>query len=280
MSEDQSPVDDLFGDEGIRIESEGPEVRRPKTDLPVKGWILGAAVIGLALLWWWSSYHHDRFYLTVQDGQVSIERGYFFPFGKGEWAPNRAYESFLLPADIEPMKTGGMSAKHLDRTLKKLFMDVARRELNDLKSGRVDVAEDMLMRGQKLRSTSVSDDRVLLRLLGDVAFRRGLTEVKGLQSRFDEALTQFRLAHRRGGNVYKGAKKWVKAISKLRLEFKRLSLESGIDPDLLLRNLDGSATPSETAEAAMKTVPNATMEATGTTPKPSKEQTPATKPAR
>ena len=49
MSEDQSPVDDLFGDEGIRIESEDPEVRRPKAESPVKGWMLGAGVLGLAL---------------------------------------------------------------------------------------------------------------------------------------------------------------------------------------------------------------------------------------
>ena len=159
-------------------------------------------------------------------------------------------------------------------------MDVARRELNDLKSGRIDVAEDMLMRGQKLRSTSVSDDRVLLRLLGDVAFRRGLTEVKGLQSRFDEALTQFRLAHRRGGNVYKGAKKWVKAISKLRLEFKRLSLESGIDPDLLLRKLDGTAAGPEVTEVSTGTTPKTSKEATGQTAEPAKGSRPENKPAR
>jgi len=236
LSDDQSPVDDLFGDEGLRIEDGSDERRLPRKTIPLKGWMVGTTLLVVALVWWWSSIRHNQFYLVVEDRSVSVKRGYFFPFGEGDWAPNRAYESFQLPPDIKPVKDGKMSAKELDKTLKKLFMDVAQRELNDLKQGRIDVAEDMLLRGQKLRSTSVSDDRVLLRLLGDVAFRRGLTEVRGLQARFDEALAQFRLAHRRGGNVFNGAQKWVKAISKLRLEFKRLSLESGIDPDLLLNS--------------------------------------------
>ena len=177
------------------------------------------------------------------------------------------------------MKTGGMSAKQLDRTLKKLFMDVARRELNDLKSGRIDVAEDMLMRGQKLRSTSVSDDRVLLRLLGDVAFRRRTHRGQGLQSRFDEALTQFD-SPIDGVEMFTRVPKNGSRQSQNFGSSSRLSLESGIDPDLLLRKLDGTAAGPEVTEVSTGTTPKTSKEATGQTAEPAKGSRPENKPAR
>ena len=138
-----------------------------------------------------------------------------------------------------------MSAKELDAELLRIYVAIANAEVTDLQAGRPDVAEDMLWRAQKLRSTSVTDERRLLRLLGDVAFRRGLTEVRGIQSRFDQALEQFTLAAMRGGQAYRGANKWVEEIKRLRQEFRRLAVESGLDPDLILQESPVAPTPTK-----------------------------------
>ena len=264
-TENQSPVDDLFGDEDLRIEPQPREIPPRRQFTANQGLVVGGGLMVLLLLWWWSSAHHNQFYLVVSDGQVSVERGYYFPFGQGEWAPNRAYESFTIPKTMKRIKTGSMSERELDKTLKSLFINISKIELSNLASGKTDVAEDMLLRAQKLRSTSVADDRVILKMLGDVAFRRGLTEVRGIQSRFDEALAQFQLAHSRGGSVYTGAQKWVTAISRLRLEFRRLSLESGIDPDLVLR-----ATKSSKKTEKAKPLPKTKKGKTNPKPKTGK----------
>lgn len=234
VTDGQPPVDELFGDEDLGLDAapRTPEPVRRKG--PIRIAIAGVAVVVFALLWYASSVHHDQFYLKLKGDTVRVARGWYFPFGSSEWTPNRAYESFKLPPGVEPEKTGAMSAKQLDQVLLNLFVAIAERELEDLEGGNPDVAEDMLLRANKLQFTSVSDDRRLLEMLGDVAFRRGLTEVRNLQMRFDEALTQFRLAAMRGGNAYRGAQRWVDAITRLREEFRRLSVESGIDPDRVL----------------------------------------------
>ena len=82
-------------------------------------------------------------------------------------------------------------------------------------------------------------------LLGDVAFRRGITEVRSIQARFDEALEHFNMAAMRGGQVYTGARVWVDAITRLRAEFRKLALSSGVDPDLLLPNTAPNPLPKE-----------------------------------
>ncbi len=236
MSDAQPPVDDLFGDEDLGIEAPPAPPERDGRRLPIR--LIGAAlvVLAVALLWWLSSRHHEKYYVQVDGDMVRVERGYYFPFGAGAYAPSPAYESFKLPAGVRPEKTGAMTAPQVDTVLHSLFVTIAKREIADVEKGDPDVAEIMLLRAQKLLTTPVADDRQLLELLGDVAFRRGLTEVRGVQARFDKALEQFRLAAMRGGVAYKGAQRWVDAITRLREEFRRLSAESGLDPDRILAN--------------------------------------------
>lgn len=240
MSDERPPVDDLFGDDDLAVE------KKPRSPDPLDGGhavgrrpsgrLIGIAVLLLVVVigWWLSSRHHDRYYIVVRDNNVRVERGYYFPFGSGAWSPNRAYEPFKIPAGIAPEEAGPLTAEDLDRVLHRLYVTIAERELEDMSEGNADIAEDMLMRANKLQYTSVDEDRRLLEMLGDVAFRRGLTEVRGIQSRFDEALKQFRLAAQRGGVAYRGAQRWVDAIARLRDEFRRLSVESGLDPDKIL----------------------------------------------
>ncbi|MCA9540729.1 MAG: hypothetical protein KC620_17640 [Myxococcales bacterium] len=234
MSEQKPQVDDLFGDEDLGLDAAPPPREAAPRRLPMRLILAVVAIIAVALFWYLSSAHHEKFYIRVDGDVVHVERGYYFPVGSGSWMPNRAYEAFKLPPGISPERTGAMSAEEVDATLHRLFVTIAQRELNNLESGNADVAEDMLMRAQKLRSTSIADDRKLLQMLGDVAFRRGLKEVRGIQSRFDEALAQFQIAAMRGGEMYPGAQKWVDAISRLRAEFRRLAVDSGLDPDLIL----------------------------------------------
>ncbi len=234
MTDVKPTVDELFDEEDIRMDpGQGPLPQRRFSMPSLRFGSVAIGLVGFILFWWLSSIQHDRFYLVVDDDQVRIERGYFFPFGSGEWAESRAYEPFTLPSGIKPERTGAMDKKARDATLLQLYMAIAKQELEDISSGSVDNAEDVLWRAQKLQSTN-SDDRRILRMLGDVAFRRGLKEVRGIQSRFDEALEQFTLAAMRGGAAYDGAHKWVAAIKDLRDQFRRLAVESGLDPDLIL----------------------------------------------
>jgi len=222
-------MEELFGDEELELPPT-PSRRR----FPFRSLIAVTVILLLGALWYVSAVHHDHYYLRVEGDTARIKRGYYFPVGSGSWAPNRAYEPFTLPPEIVLQTEGALSAEDLDKELYRLFISIAKRELGDVGIGDPDVAEDMLMRANKLHFTSLSEDRRLLEMLGDVAFRRGLTEVRGIQVRFDEALKQFRLAAMRGGVAYRGANRWIEAITRLRGEFRRLSMESGLDPDQII----------------------------------------------
>ena len=150
-------------------------------------------------------------------------------------------------------------------------MRIAKGQLKDLKNGDPDLAEDMIWRAQKLRSTSVADDRRTWSLLGDVAFRRGLTEVRSIQARFDEALEHFNMASIRGGDAYQNARTWVEAISRLRSEFRKLALDSGLDPDLILH------TSKKEGESSPKTTSTSDSPAKGSDEQPSKPPMAGTK---
>lgn len=238
MSESQPPVDDLFGDEDLPLEGEplGRDDGRRRGAL----WIAVAAgvVLFAALFWWLSARNHDRYSVVLENDVVHVERGMFFPFGSSEWHPNRAYDPIKLPAGVAPEKTGSMTVEEAEEVLLQLFIAVATHELKDLDAGDPELAEKMLLRAWKLDHTEPDDDRRLLQLLGDVNFRRGLSEVRGVQSRFDEAQKQFRMAQQRGGVTYQGADKWVTAIEDLRDKFRQLTLDSGLDPDRILADPD------------------------------------------
>ncbi len=232
----QPPVDELFGEEELGLPPPQSEGQRRGT--PVRAVVVGVAILVVGALWYFASLNHERYFLKVKKEMVRVERGYYFPLGSGAWTPTPAYEPFKLPPGIAPEKSGAMSIEELDQVLLKLFLTIAERELSDLAAGNVDLAERMVKRANKLRSLRIGDpiEEKLMVMQGDVAFRRGLTEVRGLQNRFDEALKHFRRAAMHGGVSYTGADKWVEAISRLREEFRRLSKESGLDPDQILAN--------------------------------------------
>ena len=230
---DKRPVDELFSEEELPL----PPIENQSR--PKRGGGLWVAIVLVVLLlggvfWFFSDAQHGLYFLRVKDSMVNVERGLFFPWGTSDWRPNRAYAPFRLPEGIEPGRTGDMTVEELDATLFNLFQAIASRELRDLKNGDVNLADDMLLRALKLGHITDGDDSQLLRMRGDVAFRRGLLEIRGVQARFDEALKQFRLAAMREGSVYSGATRWVEAIHRLREEFRVLSLESGLDPDRIV----------------------------------------------
>lgn len=227
-----STSDELFGEEDLGFEP-APPPKAPSRGLPFKPIFAVGLVLLIALLWYVSSVHHTRFYLEVDSDRVVVKRGLYLPFGTSRWTPTSAYDTFALPAGVVPSMTGAMSHDEMDRVLRELFVRIARAELDDLQGGDAERAEDMLMRAHKLRHTTPQQDREIFEMLGDVSFRRGLSEVRGIQERFDEALKQFRLATRQGGNSFKGAQKWVDAIEGHREAFRRLAEESGMNPDHL-----------------------------------------------
>ncbi len=276
MSAEQKPqVDELFGDDEIGMDPPpGPESGGggKKRGFKFKLVIVLLVLVALAAFWFVSSAHHDQYYLTVDGRTVKVERGYFFPVGAGAYSSsNPAYAPFRLPDGVTPEKTGAMSLEEIDATLYTLYVAVARKNLEDFTKGDPDVAEEMLRRANKLSSSSVAADRRLQQMRGDVAFRRGLKEVRGIQTRFDMALEQFEEANRQGGDTFTGAKAWVEAIDRLRNEFRRLTIESGLDPDEVLAD---PQTLIDAAEEAADEVGEAVDEATPKAPAPEKKPAP------
>lgn len=263
VSKDQkSQVDELFGDEELGMEhprrgdsaSGGPPPKKGRGK--VKLVLVALVVVIVGLFWWVSSAHHDKYYLRVEGDTVRVERGYFFPVGSGTWgSSNPAYTPFRLPEGVAPPQTGAMSLEEVDERLYDLYVAIARRNLEDLQAGDVDVAEDMIRRANKLGSSSVSRDRKLAQMRGDVAFRRGLMEVRGIQTRFDMALEQFSEAARQGGEKSQGAQQWVDAIYRMRNDFRRLAIDSGLDPDLILTDKAKAPRPAPPAGQAPAVVP-------------------------
>lgn len=234
-----SPVDDLFGGDALDLEEPEPRSggrRKISMARPQMSWVVigVGALLLLIVFWYLSSAQREKFFVEVDDGMVTVERGMFFPFGASEWQPNRAYKPFALPAGVSPSATGAMTAEEADRVLFDLYMQIAERQVKDLDSGDPEIAEEMLLRANKLAFTTQKDDRRLLSMMGDVHFTRGISQIRGIQAQFDEALEQFRMAAQRGGVNYKGAAQWVEAIERLRSEFRILSERSGINPDEIL----------------------------------------------
>lgn len=243
MSTDQkSQVDELFGDEELGVEH--PRRGEPPAGAPhspkkgrgkIKLALVALVVIVVGLFWYVSDTHHDQYYLKVDNGMVRVERGYFFPVGAGTWgSSNPAYSPFRLPAGAEAPDDRARSREEVDTVLYELYVEIARDNLADLRAGDVDVAEDMIRRANKLEHSPVASERKLRQLRGDVAFRRGLIEVRGIQTRFDMALEQFGLAAQGNGDKSQGAQQWVDAIYRMRNDFRRLAIDSGLDPDLIL----------------------------------------------
>lgn len=237
MSAEQKPqVDELFGDDdaGMDPPPPGPDAGggRKKRGAKFKLIVLLLVVILGAVFWFVSSAHHEQFYLTVDGKMVKVERGWFFPVGAGAWYPrSRAYTPFRLPEGVTPEKTGAMSLEEIDTTLYALYVDIARQHLTDFEMGDPDTAEEMLHRANSINGLSVANKRNLDEMEGDVAFRRGLKEVRGIQTRFDLALEQFEAANRQGGVVFQTAEKWAEAIRRHRDEYERLVQESGLKPE-------------------------------------------------
>lgn len=255
MNAEQKPqVDELFGDDEIGME--GPPPSEPESgDGGRKGRgklkiaIALLVLIGVAVFWFVSSAHHEQYYLVVEGDTVKVERGYFFPVGAGAWGTsNPAYTPFRLPEGVRPGKTGAMSLEEIDATLYDLYVDIARKNLGDFKTGDPDVAEEMLRRANKLSSSSVAADRKLMQMRGDVAFHRGLKEVRGIYTRFDMALEQFQEASRQGGLEFQDAQAWVDALERMRNDFRALSIKSNLDPDVVLADPATLAPPEGAVE--------------------------------
>ncbi len=267
MNDPQRPaVDDLFGDDepggAPPPPGSGPPARRGRAGIRLA--LAGAVLGAVALLWFLSMRNHDRYFLTVEDDTIAVERGLWFPFGAAEYRESRAYAPLQLPAGVLPERTGAMSKDELDDVLLKLFVGIAEREIADLDKGDMDRAEDVLLRAGKLGNIDLHDDRRVSSLMGDVHYRRGLSEVRVLTDRFDDALRHFELAARHGGARYRGADRWVESIRRLREEFKRLSVESGLDPEKVLAEPPPAPPPASAAvpEEAPGPVPSEAAPAT------------------
>lgn len=258
MTEEKtSQVDELFGDDDIGGDNAAPPPRseggrgRGRFRLI----LVVVTVIIVGVFYFLSSANHEKYFINVNGDTVKVERGYFFVVGSGAWsASNPAYKPFTLPKGVTPSKTGAMSLEEVDAVLYDLYVEIAENQLEDEAAGDPDIAEEMLHRANKLSSSSIARDRKLQAMQGDVAFRRGIKEVRGIQTRFDMAVEQFQEAARRGGHVYKGSDRWVETIKRHRNELRQLSVESGLDPELVLAPalppvLGGDAPAPEGAEA-------------------------------
>jgi hypothetical protein len=248
VADEKRGADDLFGDEELGPPMPASGGRREK-----RGggglWLVLVLIVGLlgGAFWYLSDANHERYFLRVDGDSVAVERGLFFPVGTRGWAPNRAYEPFRVPRGVKVQAAGPIELEGLDQRLLALYQDIARSHLKDLRKGKPEEAEKMLLRAGKLFTTDVGDERKLLELLGDVSFRQGLSKIQGIEKQFDDALRQFKLAAMRGGREYKGAAEWVTAIERLKAEFRALSVESGLDPDAILTGKSPDPTPDEIA---------------------------------
>jgi hypothetical protein len=233
VSEDKVSVDDLLGDDKGPLEPPPAPERRGEglRRLPPRGVLIGVGGVIFLLLWYLSSAHHDRFYLEVDGEMVVVQRGWYFPFGRSEWAPSKAYKPFRLPPGIAPEETGAMSAEEIDAQLMKLFQKIAEAEIANLKGGNADIAEDMLRRANKLLNADPAEEDKLISLLGDVSFHRGIKTLNEVNESFKKALSQFQLAAMRGGKMYKGAPEWVEAIQRFQADFSRLAIKGNLPLD-------------------------------------------------
>jgi len=259
--EQKPQVDELFGDDDAGMDapppgSDGGDGGGKKRGAKFKLLLVLLVLVGFAAFWFVSSAHHEQFYLTLDGRTIKVERGYFFPVGAGAWSSsNPAYSPLVLPEGVTPAKTGAMSLEEIDKTLYTLYVDVARQNLTDFEMGDANVAEDMLRRANKLSSSSVAADRRLQEMRGDVAFRRGLKEVRDIKTRFDHALRQFEDAHRQGGVVFGTAEEWAQTIRAQRDAYVALVKKSNLTVEQVFGNpkallAEGEAAADEGAEPA------------------------------
>lgn len=152
MTEDKTSIDDLFREEDIPFDIETEVVNEPQSGKSRKFGLvpIGGAVALLLSLWYLAHLNSDRFYLSVNNGMVSVEKGLYFPIGKMGFHPNVAYQSFELPKQLPELPQDSVTAQDRDHLLRDLLIQKAIEELQKTQAGSLERARDMFMLSYKL----------------------------------------------------------------------------------------------------------------------------------
>ncbi len=219
-------------------------------------WILAlTAVVALLVLWLISDRHHNRYFVVIEGQSAHIERGFYFPVGSSAFSPSRAYEAFQLPAGFTAQSSEALTLKELNAQLLNLYLNAADAALRDMQSS-PDLAEDLLVRANKLDNVTREDEQHILESLGHVAFRRGLAEITGVQASLERALEQFKIASMRCDPSDQGPKRWVEALSRINEEFRKLTQETGLNPDKVLNQAEAKDSAGRAPEVQAELIEN------------------------
>ena len=227
QEQEKAKIDDLFEDEDIPFDIDNePETQgreKPKSKRPLRWFAI--ALITLAALIFLSYENHSQYSIEIDDEEISVQRGLFFPVGTSTFRPTMAYESFPIPSQLPDVSKNALSETERDEELRKLLLTVAQETLDKPGEDALSKAETYFERAQKLEFGRVPLD-AKERFYGQFHLRKMYFSVERIRGHLKIAKSE---AERARGQGEQRAQQWLNVIEKALADLDSLAEQDAID---------------------------------------------------
>lgn len=230
MTKDKHSIDDLFREEDIPFDIETEVVNEPSKTKKRRFGVVPISVILVILLGllYLADLNSERFYLTVSNGSVEVEKGIFFPIGTSSFHPNVAYQSLELPEQMPEIPTDALSAEDRDHLLRDLLVQKAGETLRNADDGNLDRAREIFMLSYKLEYGQPTIEQQE-NFLGQYNLRKMYSNIGKIHSLLSMAQRNADRARTQG---IKNAGDWLQVIDKALSDLNALAKRDKVDLSL------------------------------------------------
>ena len=220
-------MDDLFREEDIPFDIEKEVVNEPQARKSRKfGFVPIALIIAVILsLAYIANLNSKRFYLKVENGMVTVEKGLFFPVGAARFRPNVAYQPFQLPKQLPEFPQGAITAEDRDDVLRVLLIQSAIEQMEGAANESVEKAYQTFMLSHKLDLGGPTVDQQEI-VMGRYNMRQMYSNVSKIHELLSMARRNADRARTQGITT---ADDWLVVIEKALQELKVLAKRDNVD---------------------------------------------------
>ena len=219
--------------------------------------VLFTVVAALGVFYFFSSQNAARYRLVLDGEELTVEKGWFFPFGWGRYLPEDrrflpSYETIIVPEESpQPANKEFKEVAEIDAALLAYLLDIMRGQISRGQPEDFTAAETLLGRAELLTALSDEQKRGLKTMRADVYYAQGKIILQKVADELRKVLEHFREAKISAGDSgkYRDVDHWI-----VLLESKIRFLESG---EAGQGQQGYGATPAPTGVEAIPTWPYA-----------------------
>ncbi len=207
-------------------------------DTPARGgglqrlvlWLLIFAL--LAVVWWFASERNERRYaLSVQSGQLVIERGRFFPTGTAPVRGVQAYEPIAIPPGAKPPPSAEYDdATTLDRALLDVLTGWAREAAKKGEPSSMQTASQLVERASHLPGLTAAQLAEVAALRGELAWEEARGDLAQAAQSASAALRKLEMVEKANGPHASDAAAQAQKVRALEQGLRDLSRPAGAGP--------------------------------------------------